>query len=61
MSAEKLPTEENPYRTVSIDNWPLDKLSAEYRAEANRERDGYYMNREQFKQWWKEVVQNADH
>ena len=55
---DKLPTEEPP-RTTAIDNWGMDKLNVEYRREADRERDGYYMSRDEFKQWWQDVVMGA--
>ena len=50
--ADKLPTEEAP-RTTAIDNWGMDKLNVEYRREADRERDGWYMSRERFAAWMK--------
>ena len=58
MATDKLPTEEPP-RTTAIDNWGMDKLNVEYRREADRERDGWYMSRDEFKQWWQDVVMGA--
>ena len=54
---DKLPTEEPP--ATNVDNWGMDKLNVEYRREADRERDGYYMSRDEFKQWWQDVVMGA--
>ena len=57
--AAKLPTEESP-RPNRVDNWPMGKLNVEERREANRERDGYYMSRDEFAAWWKAMVEKYD-
>ena len=50
---QHLPSDENVKPVTAIDNWGMDKLNVEYRREANRERDGYYMSRERFAAWMK--------
>ena len=50
---QHLPTEEDRRPTHGIDHWPMGKLNREHRAEADRERDGWYKSREEFAAWVK--------
>ena len=43
-----------------VDGMRLDTLSREHRREAERERDGWYMSREEFVCWCKAMGQTRD-
>ena len=56
----KLPTEERVREPGRVESWPMEDLSREYRLEADRERDCWYMTAEVFAAWMKAMGEKYD-